>query len=121
MIHFCLYGDLSGRGISLPELLAVAKESGDGITARAEYSGCEGCYIEVARWSDKRRRWERYCFEKVFGGEHSSDPSRPENGDHPNCLGCLETAALFAKEINEVACNHNGSLIHNMPNWEGQS
>jgi hypothetical protein len=40
-----------------------------GLFARAEESGAEACYVEVAKWNPHSRRYERFCFIKLFGGE----------------------------------------------------
>lgn len=106
------YGDTAiCRDFTHAQLLAIAKQTGC-VLARAEYSGCEGCYIETARWSNDRRRWERFTFEKVFGGEH---PSESEDAH----VSCLATAIKFVDEINAAADTAHVGFIHNLPNWEG--
>jgi hypothetical protein len=101
MSHFSKYG--GAESISLKEFHEIP--AGD-LWARAEQSGCEGCYCEIARWSNKNHRWERFAFAKFFGGEH---PEAPE-------AGSIETAALYARDINrgEIA-----TVIHGLPNYEG--
>jgi hypothetical protein len=108
-MNFTVYG-AGWQCISYADLLKHAREHKD-LMARAENSGCEGCYIEVARWNQTTERWERYCFEKVFGGEHS------EKADAR--VSSFETAQKFADEINDAACchPHNYPWVHYMPNW----
>ena len=52
----------------LLDLLEVQTQD-DSLIARAEFSGSEGCYVEVCRWDEKARRFGRYAFLKCFGGE----------------------------------------------------
>jgi hypothetical protein len=99
--RFSLYGEV-WNGIDYPALLEQAKETG--LLARAEDSGCEGCYVEVARWNDDARQWQRYAFLKCFGGEDGIDGSS------------RETADRIAAAINAPAGRY-ASLIHNMPNY----
>ena len=84
------------------------KQEGD-LLARAENSGCEGFYVEVARWSFKRDRWERYCHFKFLGGEDNErEDWKPK-----------QLAEHYAREIND-AYNDNQAdlaLIHKLPNW----
>jgi hypothetical protein len=46
-----------------------------GLFARAEDSGCEGCYVEIAKWNRHTGRYERFAFDKFFGGELWQDAS----------------------------------------------
>jgi hypothetical protein len=78
--------------------------------ARAENSGCEGCYIEVAIWNEKTLAWERFCFEKVFGGEIREDIPR-----------AYDTARWMADKINNWHRNESVSFIHNLEDWGGQA
>ncbi len=103
---FSLYtvdGQLS-RGVSLADLLKVASEWC--LFARAEDSGSEGCYVEVARWNAKTHRWERFAFEKCFGGEDGNEPGSAH-----------ATAARVASHINDASGNGDTGLIHGMPTW----
>lgn len=72
MIHYSIYsaGLLT---INHLNLCALQKATGEYL-ARAEDSGCEGIYTEVARWSYSRQRWERFCFVKFLGGEDANHP-----------------------------------------------
>lgn len=67
MLHFCLY-DGAATDTTYHDVLRVAEETGM-IFARAEYSGSEGCYVEVARWNQEWNEWQRFAFCKVFDGE----------------------------------------------------
>ncbi len=90
--------------ISLETLLKVPD-----LLARAECSGSEACYIEVARWSYLRERWERFAFEKCFGGEIKEFPD----------LGDIETCELIADFINQRMRQGRGhsSFVHNLPTF----
>jgi len=74
---------LPSRNVSLRTLLKVKS-----LWARAENSGSEGCYVEVAKWNFVSNRWERFAFEKFFGGEMWDD------------LGDEQTAMRVAAIIN---------------------
>lgn len=112
MIHYNLYGNVLGRGLTHEELLKLAQQERD-VFARAELSGSEGCYVEVARWAQDRQRWERFCFEKVFGGEHPQ-----ESRDDPPSAEV--TAERLAREINDAGNNAHISFIHGLPDWKGE-
>lgn len=73
------------RVVSLRQLLRIPD-----LYARAELSGCEGCYVEVSRWNRHTARWERFCFEKFFGSELWEG------------LGEVDTAVRVAAIINRV-------------------
>ena len=105
--RFCAYGDVLGEGWTLAELVEYQKDSGT-LFARAENSGCEGCYCEVARWNMTAHRFERFCFLKCFGGEWSEeiDSSR-------------QTAAKFAEAINSAAGHAGLCVVHVMPQYSG--
>ncbi len=66
-IFYSLYGKPCER-ISREQLLAEQHRDGM-LFARAEESGSEGCYVEVARWYEARWRWERYAFLKFLNGD----------------------------------------------------
>ena len=40
-----------------------------GLYARAEYSGCEGCYVEIAKWNRHTNSYQKFAFLKFFSGE----------------------------------------------------
>jgi len=101
-VFYSLYGRLCAR-ISREQLLAEQRRDGM-LFARTEQSGSEGCYVEVARWSEARGRWERYAFLKFL------------NGDDPHFPSCVEAASRYAGEINAPALPH-APIIHRMPTW----
>ena len=107
-MRLSLYG--SGmRGIPLDKLLEFQRET-DLLTARAEDSGCEGCYVEVAIWNSECKHYERLCFAKVFGGEH---PGQPD-------ADAVATAEAFASAINAAGfCGTHPPIIHRMPDYAG--
>lgn len=112
-MSYSLYGTAGMRAATIDQLKAENKESGL-LFARAENSGCEGCYVEVAKWNEERRRWERYAFEKYFGGEH------PDDTDAAGVYGyAADTAQRFADDINAAANPHgeNVSFIHSLPDY----
>jgi len=103
--------------ITHAELLDEARAHDGDFWAHAEDSGCEGTYIEVARWQDGPGdtwgRWCRYCFLKVFGGELPTlacDPDSDLNGHG--------TALAMADEINAASGTRAAAIIHNFPKWE---
>lgn len=109
---YSLYTDGDGRmaSITLDELKAENAKTGL-LLARAENSGCEGCYVEVAKWNDETNRWERYAFEKYFGGEHPSEVDDAR-------VSCVTTAEKFAAEINNAnRAGEYNSLIHTLPTY----
>jgi hypothetical protein len=103
---FAQYG-ASGTipGISLDELLKLAAADGCGIVARAEESGCEACYIEVARYHESTRTWRRFAFCKVFGGEDGQEPETAR-----------ATADRIADRINAAAGGYV-NFIHQLPDY----
>ena len=110
-MSYSIYG--GGRNITLDELKAE-NDRGGMLLARAENSGSEGCYVEVAKWNESTERWERYAFEKYFGGEHPGDD---------DLATCMSTAEKYAAEINAAgySCGENQSFIHALPNYgEGE-
>jgi hypothetical protein len=110
------------RGLSLEQLLEIAKDGS--ILARAEDSGCEGCYIEVARWKQGKDchsgNWYRFAFEKVFGGEDMTLEEQDAAHDRSDraLLSSHATAERIAAKINEVSGNARVALIHRFPTWE---
>jgi hypothetical protein len=108
MIRYTRYANR--ETITHDALCADNRDSGD-FFARAEDSGSEGCYVEVACWSFERERWERYCFFKFLGGE---DQERQD-------WTPVRLAEHYAREINEAAGPKCSRLpwIHRLPNWGG--
>lgn len=90
------------KTMSLQTLLFVPD-----LVARAENSGCEACYVEVARWSFIRHRWERFAFAKFFGGEIKEFPD----------LGDEETCKKIADLINERQGGSPATMIHSFPSF----
>lgn len=106
-MHFSRYfNETPVQSISLRALLDGVV-CGD-LMARAEESGCEGCYIEVARWNDKLRQWQRFAFEKVFGGEEGG-----QDGE-----SARDAAIRIANRINQAHGVDFVPLIHTLPSWE---
>lgn len=104
--------------MSLSDMLANAKEHHD-VHARAEDSGCEGTYIEVARWNPAQERWERWMFEKVFGGEDMTLEQQDTAEAHDKTLlNSWPTAERIAAQINEASGNRDIVFIHHLPDWE---
>lgn len=91
------------EGISLQDIIAMQHE-GAGLIARAEESGSEGCYVEVARY--KNRTCCRYCFFKCFGGEILDE------------MNSRETAECIARVINNAGNTQLSSLIHHLPDYK---
>ena len=102
VFSFARYGP-GFRGLRLTDLLLEAHREGM-LYANAEYSGCEGCYVEVAKWASKRDRYERYAFQKLFDSDLLTD---------------YERAAVVAEAINELACCRYAPWVHLLPNYEG--
>lgn len=74
------------RPVSLRAILA---DKNLAILARAEDSGSEACYVELAAWDWEAGQWCRYGFEKFFGGELWRG------------LDCYETCERLAAIINK--------------------
>jgi len=108
MIHYAHYSDDSWQRSEHAALCEHNRREGD-LLARAENSGSEGYYVEVARWSFERERWERYCHFKFLGGEdrHREDWPPQRLAEH------------YAREINNAADPKQAglALIHRLPNW----
>jgi hypothetical protein len=98
--RFSMYGE--GRFSSI---LASELRNMSDICAEVANSGCEGTYVEVARYSESRNRWERFAFEKFLGGECGIEE------DHH------EIATLFARYINNSYVT--SGFVHSMSDWEG--
>lgn len=115
MRTFTLYTPPNQAQAVMPyeELLALATQGY--LVARAEESGCEGCYVEVARCTDKPHSWRRFAFCKVFGGEDLS--VQQQDAASPNDLTACRTAERIARRINGVASTTYIPLIHKLPTW----
>lgn len=111
-MHFNLYGNHSFDHITLEQLVAEQDDHGM-LFARAEHSGSEGCFTEVAIWNPKTRRQERYAFAKFLGGE-----LKIEGKDEATAR---ELAEHCAKQINDAGhVDQYQSIIHNFPNYSGR-
>ena len=115
-MRFARYGATFINGISLLEMLAIQRDGwrqGVYLFANAEYSGCEGCYCEVAIWKEdndqQRGVWKKFAFEKFFGGELAEIPDAND----------WETACWYARQINDAASAGCPSLVHDMKSYEG--
>lgn len=116
------------RDVSLRSLLKVKD-----LWARAEQSGCEGCYVEVAKWNAGSQRWERFAFEKFFGGEMWDGLNAEETAMRVAAIinrvnpGYLCSNHLLApgknyglrKPISVVKVQQQEvtGIIHSMPSW----
>jgi hypothetical protein len=107
-MRFAIYGAAGSRSISLDEIVAE-QQADQMLFAHAEDSGCESCYVEVAKWSNSRKRWERYAFCKCLDYRL---PEMPDASDE-------DTAIEAARRINEP-CYTEGraSVVHTLPNCE---
>lgn len=104
-MNFARYGNNCDNGLTFDELLALQR-SEQMLTARAEESGNEACYCEVAQWNELRNRWERFAFAKCFGGEFDGQPDAND----------VATARLFADAINAAGyLNDLAPIISRMP------
>jgi hypothetical protein len=113
MLRFNLYGGETFESLTYNELLALAEECGM-LYARAEFSGSEGCYVEVARWNNKAGQWQRFAFEKVF--DEYADDGR--FGD-VRVATCYERADWIARKLNHAGGVGPGvRLIHSMPSYK---
>lgn len=108
MIHYTRYSD-KGESINHKELCELNQKTQDYL-ARAENSGCEGCYVEIARWSYDRLHWERFAFMKFLGGE---DRDRED-------WAVDVLAEFYTDEINNAAGpgQRHLALIHKLPDWK---
>ncbi len=96
------YGSAPLTVITVQEVLDLPRGE---IWARAEDSGCEGCYCEVARLTETGF-WRRFAFVKFFNGDL---------GDF-NAYDCAKMVARF---INAHHQTEAYPLIHKMTSWEG--
>lgn len=101
-IKFCRYTPTNSDPIGDISLTDIMDDSD--LTAEACQSGCEGTYVEVAKWCHERNRWFRYAFLKCLGGEDGTE----RDGD--------TIAKDLADKINRWHGNTNG-FVHSFPNW----
>jgi hypothetical protein len=128
---FALYSETWQRGLTLDEILKIAADHS--LVARAENSGSEGCYVEVARWTDatgyrydaktgrldKTGEWQRFAHMKCFGGEDLTEEVR-ESAGNTDAMNEFTTAKRIAAQINEISGNRHVSFVHSLPrNWSG--
>lgn len=109
-----------GNVLLMSELIKGVQESGSdhGLVARAEDSGCEGCYVEVARWNPNAKQWQRYAFLKVFGGEDLTLEEQDVAEKRDNlALGSVQTAIRIASHINASFDGDEARFIHTFPDW----
>ena len=106
MDSFCLYGDQAWQRIAYDELLTVAKQTGM-LYATPENSGCEGVYVEVARWNDRARQWQRFAFDKFFDGDVDGETA-------------WQTCERVAAEINAASGCRHVTWVHALPNYESE-
>ena len=106
--HFSLYSHAKRmmHHLDLETLLKIPD-----LLARAERSGSEACYVEVVRWSYLRERWEKFAFEKCFGGKIKEFPD----------LGDNETCQKIADFINERMGTRFTSLFWGMPTFNSKT
>jgi hypothetical protein len=107
-MRFTKYGFEGFSGISFEAILAQQKETGD-LLARAEDSGSEGCYCEIAIWNHATYRFERFAFEKFHGGEIEGK-SAEEIAEH--CAAQVNAAGYMGAR---------SGLIHSLPNHGGST
>lgn len=101
-ISFTTYGGSVWKCIGFKDLLYIQCEVG-GLVARAENSGCEGCYVEVARWNWNYQQWQRFAFTKVFGRDGNES--------------AFDYASKLAAAINTAGDAEYAPLVHRLPNW----
>lgn len=98
--------------MSFRKLLDLCKSEQD-VLARAENSGSEGCYVEIARWNPayqmngnpQKGGWNRFAFDNFFTGQIWKN------------LSAYETAERIAGIINLRGNQHAANLIHSLPNF----
>lgn len=103
-IRFELYGDV-WHALTLEEMLAAQAEHHN-LWARAENSGSESCYCEVAVWNDDARQWQRFATCKCM------DYRLPELPEATDAATAEALAAMINKDQDERI-----AVIHRMPNY----
>lgn len=122
-LDFTLYGSEASPGIPFDDLQKNSQdfpevdwEYGD-LWARAEDSGSEGCYVEVARWDEDAKGWRRFAFEKIQeSGFNEIDPATGKTKE----LSHEEAAEWLADRINRSHGNRNVSVIHSLPSYQAK-
>lgn len=106
-LRFALYGVSFGT-LTFSAFVERAKKREDAFIARAENSGSEGCYVEIARWDEESIGWVRYAFCKIL-----ISPSAQWNS---NCAKQQTTwAEMYADMLNKQFDQAYG-MIHSLPN-----
>ena len=95
-INLCRYGIVTlghgeGTYITYGAMQQLFEENPGEFFVRAENSGSEGCYVEVARWNWDACRWQKFAFLKCLGGELGGDSDL--NGE--------QTAAWIVRVLSE--------------------
>lgn len=116
-ISFNHYGSsMALRHIPLADLLKAA-EAGD-VFARSEDSGCEGVYVEVAKWNGRTNRWERFVFDKLFGGEDLTPEEQDAAPPGDERLSAWATADRVTARINAASRQGYVALVHHFPDYK---
>lgn len=139
-LRFALYTHTSHRKRPPRNLTWRQLRKIPGLFARAEESGSEACYVEIAKWNRHSRTYHRFAFIKLFGGELWQDLSDTET--------CVRLAAMInVATKTDIPLNHHprkkrtfkyqggsyqasspqsivssyqheyASIIHSMPTW----
>ena len=107
--------------------------------ARAEDSGSEGCYVEIAKWNRHSRRYERFAHAKFFGGElwqeSSAETTAARVATMINLASCSDIPFIktrrrrtYKSKYGDLKVNAGpsvletmpyefASIIHHMPTW----
>lgn len=86
-VYYCDYAEPT-NGFTHDELVELNRTEHN-LFARAEDSGSEGCYVEVARYHYDT--WYRYAFSKFLDGDTEG-------------MSAVEAAKKHAAEINAGGC-----------------
>ena len=105
---FRLYGN---NGDESAEVIAEISTATNELWARRENSGCESCYVEVARWSTERERWERFAFAKMLNVVFYDDSGEVLE---------FEDEEKADRLVNMINTETDFAFIHNLPDWEGE-
>lgn len=127
-IPFSVYSAAGGYAtpdVNLSALL-LTQTLEDTLIARAEFSGCEGCYVEVCRWNKDANQFGAYAFMKCFGSEvgESTDTLKTAMGTAAEIATWINMGAIdpeFPSSI-ETADRHTyasavRSLVHRMARY----
>lgn len=104
--RFDLYGTGCTEVLTCEQMVEKNREDCKAIFAHAEKSGCEGTYVEVAKYNDGIRAWQRYAFRKFLGGELGDERDGQQSAD------------AVAMWINERNIGRD-AVVHLMPNYKG--